>query len=253
METARHIEAIDEAGALLAAAASGVSLDSKVPSCPDWDMRELVRHQGGIHRWAANIVATPRTEFWNVDLPEVVGGWPDDDDLVAWFRDGCRDLVGTLRQAPADLECWTFLAAPSPKAMWARRQAHETTIHRVDAEQAAGSGVTPIDAGLAADGIDELLSCFITRRGSRLNSEIAQTLAVVASDVDDRWLVTITPDAPTTERHADGTAACAITGRAEDLYLTLWSRASGDESAIELRGDASVIGLFADAVHIRWS
>jgi len=42
-----------------------------------------------------------------------------------------------LASAPPDLDCLTFLAAPSPLAMWARRQAHETAIHRVDAESPA--------------------------------------------------------------------------------------------------------------------
>ena len=58
--------------------------------------------------------------------------WP------AGSRQGCADLVAALAAAPDDLECWTFLPAPSPRAMWARRQAHETAIHRVDAELAAG-------------------------------------------------------------------------------------------------------------------
>ena len=43
-----------------------------------------------------------------------------------------------LRSAPADLDCFTFLPAESARHFWARRQAHETAIHRVDAENAAG-------------------------------------------------------------------------------------------------------------------
>ena len=67
-----------------------------------------------------------------------------------------------LRSAPADLECWTFLPADSPLAFWARRQAHETTIHRVDVESISAS-LTPLDAQLSADGIDELLFGFASR------------------------------------------------------------------------------------------
>jgi uncharacterized protein (TIGR03083 family) len=253
LDAAQHIDAIEVAGALLARAASHASPDARVPSCPDWDMRELVRHQGGIHRWATSIVATPRTEFWNVDLPEVVGEWPDDSGLVAWFEAGCRDLVDALRAAPDDLACWTFLAAPSPKQMWARRQAHETTIHRVDAELAASVSVSAVPADLAADGVDELLSCFVPRSRTRLRSDAEQTLAVVAGDVGEAWVLTIGPEGVTTQRASDaGSAAdCTVAGSAEDLYLALWNRAVA--GGLDVAGDPTVFGLFADAVHIRWS
>ena len=91
-----------------------------------------------MHRWATGIVAGPRTQPWDVDLDDVVGTWPADADLIGWFGDGVGRLVATLSRAEPDLACWTFLDAPSPLAMWARRQAHETSVHRVDAELAAG-------------------------------------------------------------------------------------------------------------------
>ena len=34
------------------------------------------------------------------------------------------------------MRCFAFLPAPSPLAFWARRQAHETGIHRADVESA---------------------------------------------------------------------------------------------------------------------
>ena len=55
----------------------------------------------------------------------------------------------TLRTADPAVRCWTFLPAPSPLAFWARRQAHETAIHRADAQLAAGP-VTPFAADFAA-------------------------------------------------------------------------------------------------------
>ena len=138
MEVAEHIEALRLEGDRMAKAATAASPDAPVPTCPEWAVRDLVRHTGGVHRWATGVVATPRTEVWNVGLEEVVGTWPPDDELVEWFRPGRAGLVAALSDAPADLECWTFLRAPSPLAHWARRQAHETTIHRVDTELAAG-------------------------------------------------------------------------------------------------------------------
>jgi hypothetical protein len=41
-----------------------------------------------VHRWATGIVGTPQTEPWQAELDEVVGSWPDDSDLIAWFDEG---------------------------------------------------------------------------------------------------------------------------------------------------------------------
>ncbi len=68
----------------------------------------------------------------------------------------------------------TFLKdAPAPREFWARRQAHETTIHMVDAQSALLGRVPSTDeAGIssafAADGLDELLRGFFTRGKSKL-------------------------------------------------------------------------------------
>ena len=46
---------------------------------------------------------------------------PDDGELVDWYVAGHSALVEALATAPTDLQCWSFLAAPSPLAFWARR------------------------------------------------------------------------------------------------------------------------------------
>ena len=115
----------------MTAAARAVAADAPVPTCPEWVARDLMQHQGGIHRWATSFVAEARTEPRSDGLEVVVGGWPGDEELADWFEAGYRALVSALEAAPPDLQCWTFLTAPSPLAFWSRRQAHETAIHRV--------------------------------------------------------------------------------------------------------------------------
>jgi hypothetical protein len=81
----------------------------------------------------------------------ILAGGPGDDELPGWFREGHASLVRVLEAADPDMTCWTFLDAPSSVAFWARRQAHETAIHRVDAEQAAaGAGGRPGEARVRA-------------------------------------------------------------------------------------------------------
>jgi uncharacterized protein (TIGR03083 family) len=255
VEISQHIAAIREAGRRLSAAAAEAGTDVAVPSCPEWVMRDLVRHQGGVHRWAASIVGTPRTEPWNVDLPEVVGTWPDDAELLPWFDAGVEALARVLTQADPGLFCWAFLPAPSPLSMWARRQAHETSVHGVDAELAAGRPVAPFPLALAADGVGELLEGFVPR-GRRLRSDQATTLGVRCADVDAGWHLRIGPDGAQTARDGgagdtDGSADCVVTGSAQDLYLALWNRRPA--SCLQVEGDSGVLDLFLDRVHIRWS
>lgn len=254
MNIDEHLVSLDDAGKRLAAAAASAGPDAPVPSCPEWVVRDLVRHQGGVHRWATGYVSVPHTEYWDIDLDEIVGSWPADSDLVEWFTEGHAALIGALRSASPDLACWSFLAAPSPLAMWSRRQAHETTIHRVDAELAAGWEPTVIPPAFAADGVDELVSCFITRPGGRLKADPARVLRITCTDISGDWLVSIGPNGVTTTHVGEGQLSesdCQISGTANDLYLTLWNRKPPTGIAID--GDAGVVDLFADGVKIRWS
>jgi uncharacterized protein (TIGR03083 family) len=253
MEVATHIDALADEGERMAAAAAQVDPGAAVPTCPEWNVRELVRHMGGVHRWATGYVAGARTEMWDADLNQVVGSWPDDSELVAWFRQGHAALVAALAGAPADLQCWTFLPAPSPRAMWARRQAHETAIHRVDTELAAGTAVHAFEPAFAADGVDELLTCFVPRRGSRLRTDTPTTLAVRCTDVDAAWLLRIDGGGVSTESgdgSSDG-AACTVHGAAGDLYLALWNRT--DPGMLSIDGDAQMLDLFRGTVRVRWA
>jgi len=251
MDIAEHIAAIAGEGKRLAAAAAAAGPGAPVPSCPDWVVRDLVRHQGGVHRWATAIVAGPRTEPWNVDLDDVVQTWPSDADLIDWLGDGLGRLVSALSEADPGMVCWTFLNAPSPLAMWARRQAHETSIHRVDAELAADRQVTPFGARFAADGLDELLTCFITRRPSRLRSEESRLMCVRCTDAAGEWLVRIGPDEVVTTTPGDAEPDCEITGSASDLYRAIWNRPPAE--SLSVTGDSGVLRQFGEQVQIRWS
>jgi uncharacterized protein (TIGR03083 family) len=251
MKVGEYLDHLGDAGTRLAGAAEAAGPDAAVPSCPEWVVRDLVRHQGGVHRWATGYVTGPRTEIWEADLDEVVGTWPGDDELLAWFADGHRRLVDALSSADPALECWTFLRAPSPLAMWARRQAHETTVHGVDAELAAGWIPAAIPADFAADGVDELLTCFITRPFSKLRAPAKQRLQLRATDAVADWLVTIRPDGPPVTTREKGDADAVVSGTAEHLYLTLWNRQSPQTLTVE--GDPGPLALFLDQVHVRWS
>ncbi|MBT2409685.1 maleylpyruvate isomerase family mycothiol-dependent enzyme [Streptomyces sp. ISL-12] len=244
METARFIEFLDREGRLLASAADAAGSDAEVPHCPGWRVRDLVGHTGVVHRWAASFVAQGQTS------PRPMGDPPDLDGtaLTDWYRANHRRLVDTLTAAPPDVRCWQFLPAPTPLVFWARRQAHETAVHRFDAESAAGGVPSALDAEFAADGIDELLGGMHGRAKSRVRSEKPRVLRVRATDVADAvWTVRVTQEPPVTERGDTGDAECEITGPAGRLYLALWNRqpfpqVTGDASLAELWRRTSGVG-----------
>lgn len=254
MDVAEHIAIVAKEGKLLSEAAERNGLDAHIPTCPEWDMRDLVRHLIEIHLWAAAHVAQPHpkpriddlselTAFW----PDLAVFWPDDDDLVNWYLDTNANLVRVLESAPFDVECFTFLPAPSPLAMWARRQAHETAIHRFDAENAIGVA-SVFDPEFAADGIDELVACMAPRAQS-FPVASDQTMQVFAEDTDDHWLVEIGPGGISTSRQG-GPADLTLTGTASNLYLALWNR--GDDSNITVTGDADLLKAWHGNHRVRW-
>lgn len=246
MQIAEHVAALRQEGELMAEAAAAVDVDAPIPTCPEWRMRDLVLHIGQVHRWATAVVTHPAPQ--PADATEAMGPTPDDAALVDWFRDGHHALVDALDSAEPGVAAWTFMAAPSPLAFWARRQCHETGMHRADAESASHN-ISAFAPDVAADGIDELLRSFITRPGGRLKSDTPRSLLVRAIDTGDEWLVRISQDDVVTER-TGGEADCAVSGHASDVHLLLWNRVGTD--ALTVDGDRSVLDLWRGSVTVRW-
>jgi uncharacterized protein (TIGR03083 family) len=255
MEIATHIETLRHEGARMTAAVRAVAPGAPVPSCPEWVARDLIRHLGGVHRWATDYVAEARTEVRPGGLDEIVGRWPGDDELGDWFEAGVVRLVAALEAAPPDLQCWTFLSAPSPLAMWSRRQAHETAIHRVDTEVALGRSLAEVAAvtpAFAADGVDELLTCFVPLRSSALRADSPMTLGFRCTDDDAAWTLTAGPDGVTVRAGGDvDGATCTVRGAAADLYLALWNR-DGRER-LQIDGDLGVLDALRETLPLRWT
>ncbi|MEC4019059.1 maleylpyruvate isomerase family mycothiol-dependent enzyme [Streptomyces sp. H27-D2] len=257
MKTADHIGNLRRDGQLLADAAQKAGVEAEVPDCPQWRVRDLVEHTGLVHRWATRFLVERLTE--PVRPPS--GPGLDGEELISWFRDGHGLLVEALTAAPHDLNSWTFLPAPSPLAFWARRQAHETAIHRVDAEAALRTSLTPVTADFASDGIDELLVGFHGRSKSKVRTDTPRTLRVRPTDASVSWTVRLSGEPPRTERteHPRGASEtdaaqrvdasaeavdCELSGPAADLYFALWNRLPVTDLAVT--GDPALARLWLE-------
>jgi uncharacterized protein (TIGR03083 family) len=242
MDIGAHIDALDHEGIQLDEAASAAALGDPVPGCPDWVVRDLLRHIGYVHRWATAVVAG-KIDGADGDADAAVGAIPDDSGLRAWYADGHRALVDTLRAAPADLECFTFLPAPSPLAFWARRQALETAVHRADAAAAAGRVVEFSDA-LAHDGIDETLRGF----GSRPRAFEPGSIWLQPGD-GPGWRIDLHEEGAMSANDAEADGCdVTISGTPTQVYLWLWNR----PATVDIRGDPTVADRWKQ-VRVRWS
>jgi uncharacterized protein (TIGR03083 family) len=252
MEIASLLAALREQGMRMTKVATLTAIDAPVPTCPDWRLRDLLLHTGGVHRWATTVVKEARTAAIDIDQPyDIVPELPADPELVDWFREGLVDLVDALESAPEGLDCWSFMPAPTPKAFWTRRQAHETTIHRIDTEAAAGAS-SGVEAELAADGIDELLTGFLPRN-RRLRSDTERTVRIRTEDAGHEWVVTIGQERPRTTRAGEhsGPVDATVGGPAADVYLALWNRRSWD--CLTVTGDTELLARWPESVQVRWS
>jgi hypothetical protein len=56
-----HLAVITESADALLADAAEADLTDPVPTCPGWTVADLLRHHGGVCRWATAIVRDGRT------------------------------------------------------------------------------------------------------------------------------------------------------------------------------------------------
>jgi len=233
LDAETYRRAVHDEAAALVAAAEQAGLDARVPSCPDWDVAALLGHIGRVHRWAAACLAANE-----LVSPADLEAPPDGDALLGFVRDGARAL-GVALDRPADDPTFTF-APPPTVGFWQRRQAHETAMHRVDAEQAAGAA-SPVDGDLAADGIDEWLALLSHRPTQLPPTGSGETLHLHCTDRPGEWLLRRSPDRFEIER-VHGKGDVAVRGPASDLLVVLLHRAPPE--TVEVLGARPVLDAF---------
>jgi hypothetical protein len=137
-----------------------------------------------------------------------------------------------LRETPPDAPAWT-LWGTHVTSFWARRQVHETTVHGFDlAATLATSGEPlhepwPIPAGLALDGLREVIDGFYPRQ-VRLGRSSGLPGTVRFNVLADSGAPMATIDAlggRYTDIGSGETYLGTISGSAEQLYLAAWGRA----------------------------
>jgi len=219
-------------------------LHAAVPACPGWQLGDLVDHVGQIHRWVTAMVEANASERY--DRKSQPQSPRKDSEKLAWFRQGAARLVEALETAGEETPVWNWSQLPHLSAFWHRRMAHETSIHRWDAESAAAIAA-PIAAELATDGIDELLEVFLPRLLATLPTaaDLGGALAVRTTDTDRVWVIDC-------GRLADpanaGEAGAAVSADASTVLLFLYNRVGIER--LEVNGDITIAANGRD--RMRW-
>ncbi|RCW46922.1 uncharacterized protein (TIGR03083 family) [Halopolyspora algeriensis] len=247
MSDSHHHELTEQAAAFRERAVLA-GPDATVSNCPGWDMRKMVRHLARVYAMA-NLAVDTEPES---PTPRAPAAPEDFTEALAWWDDQLAELTDKLRTGESDRSVWSFFPGGTPSS-WARRMAHETAIHRLDAEQAlADSGVGQVhellfDPVFAADGVDEMLSVLLsgTRRWEEQHGD-GQVL-FHAADAERTWMVTFRSEQPP-ETGALHDAAlgrpdvdATVAGTADAIYRRVWGR----PSTAVVSGDSVLAGLIS--------
>lgn len=244
METTRLRASLNHEFQLLRAAIASADRSAKVPCCPDWTADQLAHH----------VAQTYLHKVECIRLGAFPENWPPEDldpDPVGVLDEEFAALTAAFdAHDPADPAA-TWHDPDQTVGFWIRRMAHETVIHRVDAEQVAGLELAPLDEEVALDGIDEFLSLFIgffSRKypeeyGSALREPVRSPLVVFAAGTT--WTLTVSEagvevarsESLAGERAAapEPPAAPTVSGSPAEVLLWLWARA--DDAAVLTEGD----------------
>ena len=149
-----------------------------MPSCPGWKMSDLVEHIAMVQRWAAGAVHNGAAERPRRAARTTAPAGPE---LLSSFREASNPpALSTLKATDPEQPPFLDLDLGAPRRYWARRQAQEVAVHRWDAQHARGAP-EPIEAALAADGVDELFE--LTRaRGNERFAGKGQTVHLHCTD-----------------------------------------------------------------------
>lgn len=210
-------------------------LDVAVAACPGWTVADLAAHLGTIHQWSAACIEHGRRPERDVSV-DVGSG--DPDEAAGAYRRALARLQDALDDLDPAAATWNPFPVEQVGSFWPRRQAHETALHRWDAQRARGEP-DPLDRDLAADGVDEYLAVIVPRRMSRDDLDVpAGRLHLHCTDAEGEWVVHgEAGEYRVARRHARGDAV--LRGSASALLLACWGRTGTED--LEVFGDDDVL------------
>jgi hypothetical protein len=127
---------------LVKSCSEGADLTIPVPACPGWNVGQLLRHLGGVQRWAEETVRTRATQPLSDEHVRDLSTYTDEDPAVLgpWLIEGAARLAGTLRELLGSGRTLHFHAtdtAPEARAEWLIDLTGDAIVWRRAQEKAA--------------------------------------------------------------------------------------------------------------------
>ena len=186
-----YLDHLEADSARFAEVLEGADQHAKVPACPEWTAFDLAYHLAEVqHSWT-QIVSRRLATDEQAGAIEKPARPEHYADCVALVREHSDLLLQALRSTAPETPAWTWSTEQSVGFTY-RRQAHEALIHRLDAEQVAGT-CTPLPAALSADGVDEILRIMYggCPPWGTITPTPGRTVRLRSTDTGDSWLVTL--------------------------------------------------------------
>ena len=202
-----------------------------MPSCPGWTVADLVEHLTGVLHFVRETAPRGVTAYPGADPASRPS--PAWDDALDGLRRELTGTIETLDALEADFPAWNWAPQAKTAGFWHRRMAHEVSVHRWDAEAAAGRP-TPIETKLAADGISEVLDTWLPAGKRKGPTDLHGVAHLIASDAGYEWFVRLRGagvallDTGTILDTDDHHPRAEATGTASDLLLALMGRQRPD-------------------------
>ena len=254
----RHASEIVTQTDLLVAAIDGADLTVPVPSCPGWNVGQLLRHLGGGQRWAADTVRTRATDRLPDDHFRDLSPYANEDPAVVgpWLAEGARLLADTLLEAGPDSPASTDPVPNGTAAFYARRFMNETLVHRADAILALGAPFT-VERDVAIDAIDEWMWLGSLPMHFEFHPQMRELLGPgrtlhfhatdTPPDAHAEWVIDLTGDA-IAWRRAHEKSAVAVRAPLVDLVLAIFKRRDIRSAGIEIFGDEELLDFWLERV-----
>ena len=231
-----YLGAIEREGQLLLKAADG-NLGGIIPACPGWTVQTVLVHLGRIYRSVAEHVASRSTEMIRFEKTPS----PDSFEVINWFRESQGLLLDALRNADPSDPAWTW-SDDKTAGFYQRRMAHESAMHRYDAEAASGTPAA-FDGDIAADGIAEFYEIVMPFNLARRDVTLPSgSLHLHRADGEGEWMINAV-DGAVAVTHEHGKGDAAVRGPASDLFVFAWHRGMPD--TLQIFGDEAVARAWA--------
>ena len=240
-----HLDAIRRESDTFYATAEKADPELNVPSCPDWNVADLVWHLAEVHWfWATDIdLRASDPDEIEKDKPERPRKY---SELLAFGRSQVDHLISVLEATPDDIALWTWASNESDHTVGfiRRHQVQEAAVHRWDMQTAAThEPPDPIDPDAAVDSIDEFFSISLPWCVNE-KKPLPGTVHLHCTDTAGEWF--IHGDGRVEALHAKGDVA--LRGTASDLLLALYSRVPLE--ALDVIGDAALAAQFVGKLNL---